>query len=338
MNPIWQWGLEAIRHIQALGPALNVPMRFFTFLGQEEFFLLLMPLLFWCLDRKNGTHVAALLILSSCINGLFKGFFMAPRPYWFDASLQKATEPSFGLPSGHAQNAVAIWGSLAYYFGKGMKRAWPWVVSILVILLISLSRLYLGVHFPTDVLGGWLLGALCLVGYIALQPRLTPWLARQSLGVQFALSALVAAMVLVLYGLGRVFFHGVPVGYEPSLFAVGMDDAAQGAFSSAGMFLGVGVGLAMERRTVRFLSDGPFWKRLVRYVVGGAVLFGLQLGLKAVFRTEVESLALALRVVRYAMLMLWAIWLWPWLFVRLGLAEREAAQLGPAAELEAQAT
>lgn len=331
MNPILQWGLQVVRHVQALGPAFKAPMLFFAFLGQEEFFLLLMPLLFWSVERKNGTHTAALLILSYYVNGLFKGFFQAPRPYWLDPQVQKAADVSFGLPSGHAEHAVTIWGSIAYFLSKSLKRAWPWIVAVVLILLISLSRLYLGVHFPTDVLAGWLIGALCLAGYLVLQPRLTPWLARQSLGIQVLLSVVAAAGALALYGLGRVLFHGSPAGYDVAYFNGGVADATESAFSSAGMFLGVGLGLALERRTVRFLSNGPFWKRLVRYVVGVAVLFGLWLGLKMAFRTEVEALALVLRVVRYTALMLWTIWLWPWLFVRFGLAEKEVAPAGVAA-------
>jgi membrane-associated phospholipid phosphatase len=64
------------------------------------------------------------------------------------------SEPSFGLPSGHAQNSVAIWGILAYSF----KKNWLWSIAVILMFLIGVSRLVLGLHFPQDTLLGWMDG------------------------------------------------------------------------------------------------------------------------------------------------------------------------------------
>jgi len=319
MDGIIQWGLEIVRQVQALGPAFETPMRLFTFLGQEEFFLVLMPLILWCLDKSVGANMGVVLILSAYFNGLFKGIFHLPRPYWLDASLGKAAESSFGVPSGHAQNTVTIWGYLAHRLHK----AWAWGMALAVIVLVSLSRLYLGVHFPFDVLGGWIIGGALLAAYIAFQPRLTAWLKMQDLKTHFALSALASALALGLYALGSILFKPGQPAYDTELFSAGLEEARNGAFTTAGMILGGGVGLALEAHYVRFKVSGPLWKRAARYVLGVLVLFGLWYGLKAVFPAEPAMVGLPLRFLRYTMMILWAVGLWPWLFTRFGLAERD---------------
>jgi membrane-associated phospholipid phosphatase len=318
MDGILQWGLQVVRQVQALGPAFKTPMQLFTFLGQEEFFLLLMPLLFWCVDRWVGANMAYLLILSSYFNGLFKTIFHLPRPYWLDKSLQLSAESTFGLPSGHAQNAVAVWGYVAFR----LRRVWGWIAALVVIALISFSRLYLGVHFPTDVLGGWIIGAALLAAYAALQPRLSQWIVAQRLGMQLALAAAVPLAALGLYGLALAIFAPGAPAYDATLFSTAIEASQQSVFTAVGMLLGGGLGLVLERRYVRFTVDGPLWKRAVRYGAGLVGILALWAGLKAIFPAEPVALGLILRTVRYTMVILWTVWIWPWIFVRLGLAAR----------------
>ena len=150
MDAILQWGISLVLALQNIG-GLEGVMQFFTFLGSEEFFLLVLPLVYWCVDAAVGARGAVVLVASVALNGLLKLVFHLPRPYWIDRRVQAmASETSYGLPSGHAQNAAALWSFLA----AQMKRQWAWAVALALIFFISLSRLYLGVHFLTDSLGG----------------------------------------------------------------------------------------------------------------------------------------------------------------------------------------
>lgn len=159
MQSILDLGIRLIVALQGLGTWPTLPMRFFSFLGTKDFFMLALPMLYWYVDSMLGIRVALILMLSTNINSAFKLAFHGPRPYWYSPKVRAlATETSFGVPSGHAQGAVVFWGLLATY----LRKWWSWLVAILFILLIGLSRLYLGVHFPHDVLLGWLIGGVIL--------------------------------------------------------------------------------------------------------------------------------------------------------------------------------
>ncbi|NJN44599.1 MAG: phosphatase PAP2 family protein [Anaerolineae bacterium] len=118
---VLDWGIQFILTLQNLGDWLVEPMNFFTFLGNEDFYLLLFPFLYWCVEASIGIRMGVYLVLSIGINELFKASFHDPRPYWYDAQVRLLTGPefSFGVPSGHAQNGVVIWSGLAAHFERG---------------------------------------------------------------------------------------------------------------------------------------------------------------------------------------------------------------------------
>ncbi len=136
------------------------PMQFFSVLGTEICYLSLLPIIYWAVNRRLGARVGALLLFSSAVNEIVKVGFALPRPYWLDASLKLSAEPSFGFPSGHAQNAWLIWPFLALYSSN--RRLWV-PLSLVLALCITVSRNYLGVHFPLDSIGGTLIGLTILV-------------------------------------------------------------------------------------------------------------------------------------------------------------------------------
>lgn len=325
----WQgWGVNLILSLQQLSPALDGVMKFLTFLGLEDFYMLIVPVLYWCLDAALGFRMLSALVLSNYANGVFKWAFHAPRPYWLDVRVRAlSVESSYGIPSGHAQNAVAVWGLIA----RVLRSAWAWVAAVVLILGISLSRVYLGVHFPHDIAGGWVIGAGVLVAYLWAEPRAVNWLRPKSLGYQigaaFALSAILLGLALGV----RAAISGVADAPAwAATAALAAPPAAGGRatdprnmeslFSAAGTVFGGGAGFVLMRRYAQFDARGMWWKRILRYGLGLAVLMGLRIGLSAVFPDEPLALALPLRYLRYTLMLLWATWLAPWVFIRLGLA------------------
>ena len=83
-------GINWIVAIQSLGSWLDAPMVFFSFLGTENFFLLALPLIYWCIDASLGIRVGFILLTSVYLNGIFKLWFAGPRPYWVSDSQRLA--------------------------------------------------------------------------------------------------------------------------------------------------------------------------------------------------------------------------------------------------------
>jgi len=294
MDAIWQWGIDLIHTVQLLhGPALDTLFEAITFMGDEEFFLFLLPFVFWCVDFALGARLAFVFLLSVYVNTGLKDIFAHPRPFELDPTVRLHDASGYGLPSGHSQSAVVVWGTIA----AGFRKTWLWVIAIALMLLIGFSRIYLGVHFPTDVLGGWTVGAIFLAAYLALQPRVAAWLERAGLAVQLALAVLVPLSLLLLY----------PAGDNTSAMAV---------------LMGMGAGVALSRRIAPFSAAGPLWQRGARFLVGVVGLLALYLGLKLVFPGQDEPLYFATRIVRYALVGLWVGLGAPWLFLKLRLASR----------------
>lgn len=311
MDEIYRIGLDVIRLVQSIGPAFDTPMQIFTMMGQSKFYFALLPLIFWCVSQEAGTSLALLLFTSSYFNGLFKGIVQEPRPYWLDASLLKGSpSESFGFPSGHAQAVATMWG----YVAIRLRSWWGWAAALFMIVMVSLSRVYLGKHFPTDVLAGALVGAVLIAVYVAFQPRWGAWFANHGLGAQLGWVILATAVAL----LGLLMIVGShQVGYDPSLYISGLGGAKENVITMSGALLGAGLGLVLERRYVRFSASGSLWQRLARAVIGMAGVWMLFFQSELFLPSEPLALFLVTNFVRYAATTFWVTFIWPWVFVRL---------------------
>jgi len=288
MEGILEWGYDITRWLQQFSPALDTLFKTLTTLGAEQAFLLLLPLIFWCVDKRQGARLGALLMLSAYFNYALKDLFDQPRP-----SLERvkvlAEETSPGLPSGHSQNSVAVYG----YLAAQLRRPRAWVVAGLVALVVGVSRIYLGVHFASDVLGGWLVGMAVLLLYLRVEPDVEYYVRPWPTSRKLTLAVAAPLALFLLY-------------------------ANESSAQLMGTLMGLLVGLMVEVRRVGFSAQGPLWQRAARFAVGGVVLVGLWLGTRAAFPA-----GLAWRFLRYALVGTWASLGAPWLFVQLDLAPRE---------------
>jgi membrane-associated phospholipid phosphatase len=310
--------------LQSLGAWLKTPMQAISFLGTVDFLLLLLPALYWCVEASLGLQVAIVLLLSTSVNDALKMVFHAPRPYWVSPDvIGYASEPTFGMPSGHAQMAVAVWGMLAASLRKG----WGWLVAILIILLIGISRLYLGLHFPHDVILGWLIGALLLWLVLRFWQPVSAWVKRLNLGGQI-LAAFLASLVLILFSL-IPFLWLKTTNWQPpqawAQFAAGAI-SLNGAMTIAGMLFGLLAGLAWFNRQGGFSAAGSVSHRLLRLALGVVGILVLRFGLDALFgliTPDAEAvLPDILRYLRYSLVGAWVSAFAPWVFLKLKLAAK----------------
>lgn len=333
MDALQQWGIGLVVLLQRLSPGLDQGMRFLSFLGREEFFLGFTAFLYWCVNPAWGLRALAALLLSDSVNGVLKWAAHEPRPYWMSPQVKALSiESSYGMPSGHAQTGAAYWGMLATL----IRRPWAWPAAAVLVLAISVSRLYLGVHFPHDVAAGWIIGALLLFLYLRIEPRLGAWLPARPLAAQVGMAFAASAVLVVIGLLVRAGLAGTmdpaawaaqaaaAVPQSPGAPAIDPRSLA-GPVATWGAVFGVGTGWALARRFARFDAGGPWPSRLIRLGLGLVFLLALRVGLGVVFPSGPDATALILRYIRYAIMGCSAIWLAPWLFLRLGLA-RPAAE------------
>lgn len=157
--------LDILMMIQSLrNDILTAIFTFFTVCTEVPVITVLSAILYWCVDKKSGQRIIFALSGSLNINGAMKNYIKMPRPIGSEGleSLRIETATGYSFPSGHTQTCTTFWTSLMILF----KKNWIYIVGIIMILGAGLSRLYLGVHWPTDVIGGWIFGIILSIVFI----------------------------------------------------------------------------------------------------------------------------------------------------------------------------
>ncbi|MCF7824552.1 MAG: phosphatase PAP2 family protein [Candidatus Marinimicrobia bacterium] len=262
-------------------------MKIFTFLGDEEFFLLFLPLAYWLWRKDIMGRAGMVLLFTFVLNALIKGVFQIPRPESI-SHLVQADDWSF--PSGHSQAAMVLWGWLAWE----LKEKRGTIVAAILIAGVGFSRIYLGVHYPSDVLGGFLLGlaTIAIYGWL-LKLRPTGWLylgpTRQS----------VIIFVLLM-----------------GLFMI-TGELSEVAIKGGGAFIGFVVGYLHEKKYLSCSFKpgmGLILSKLVTGIIGILILW---IGLKQVFVSIGYTTNMAM-FIRYTLIGAWISYGAPFLFCHLG--------------------
>jgi glycerophosphoryl diester phosphodiesterase len=253
--------------------------------------MVIIPFVYWAVDRQVGRRLAGLFLASMWLNGLLKEYLMMPRP---DPALVRhmVTEPSPGFPSGHAQGAMTLWGYLALTYRK------PRVVAaaVALIVLMAVSRIYLGVHFLGDVLGGLAIGGALVAAFV--------WLTRRPIGVRLTVRQRILLAV------------GIPLLLYP-LYQTGTSEQI------LGFLIGFFTADLLAGQVVPFRERVRTGQQVAKLAIGYAGFFGLialhvlyvPVGLPAVFG--------------YSLIAIWVVLGAPALFRGLGLdGDAPAARLG----------
>jgi membrane-associated phospholipid phosphatase len=324
MVNVWNADLALTLFVQALGAWLTLPMQAFSFLGQETFFMLVMPAIYWCLDAAVGVRVGAMLLLGGSLNGYLKVLLHSPRPFWLSAQVHAySVETSFGMPSGHSQNAAGIWGLLAAL----LRKRWAWITLLIMVFLIGFSRIYLGMHLSEDVLAGWTIGGLLVYLFLRLDKPLSAWLSKQSFNTLVGLTLASAAAIIGLHYLSVYAIAGwqLPTAWQQNaalVTGVGAESpfAASGQVTSAGVWFGFMLGIAWLQRGRGYRADGTATQKIVRYILGGAGVLVFYVGLGQLLPDGETLWPLLLRFSRYSLVGAWVSVGAPLVFIRLKLA------------------
>lgn len=273
------------------GSVMDKLMLFFTFLGEETFAILLLIAVYWCWNKRLGEYLLFSLYTAMSVNGLMKDLICRPRPFlneeFSDLRYVKVkgvlvdTEhlsSSWSFPSGHSQTAGSIYGSL-----MNGRRAWAKIAGMVVILLVMVSRVYLGVHYPTDTIVGAVLGLLC---------------------------AWVCGLLYRRFYQHRILLMGAAVLLSGVMLLV---SPSGDSIKTLAMGVGAVAGMWLEDGLVEFRSANGILGRVLRLVIGFAVIMGIRIGLKALLPDMMWCHAL-----RYGLMGLFGTFVWPWVFTKMG--------------------
>ena len=162
-----EYQLDVLMYLQSIrNELLTSIFTFFTICTEVPVITILTGILYWCINKKAGQRTLFALCGSLNINAGVKNFVKMPRPIGTSGleSLRVETATGYSFPSGHTQTATTFWTSIIYLF----KKMWIFIVGMLMILGAGISRLYLGVHWPMDVVVGWGFGILLSILLIKL--------------------------------------------------------------------------------------------------------------------------------------------------------------------------
>jgi membrane-associated phospholipid phosphatase len=284
-----------VQHFLGLGwPG---PWRMVSLLGSHGGIALAVGIAFWLGGRRAGYPLLAIVIVEAVLKIALNSVFGVSRPTAEGIVMYEQVEvPAF--PSGHIATATAIWGWLA------LRRLVSWWFAVPLIILVAISRLYLGVHFVGDVLGGILLGVLVFLLIDRFWARLRSWLERPPFSFYVGIAFL--SVVGVMVG-GLLFF------------------ADKGhLWRGGGLIAGFALGLPLEYRLLDYRpTDRPEQPTLGLLLMGTGGVAVLQF-----LDLTIGQVSHLLGFGFMALAALWAVFVAPALFVKIGWSQpRQAPSL-----------
>ena len=272
--------LEILRHIQSIAnPFFDFLFQLITICGEQIVLISIISIIYWTLDKKFGEYIAYSVLTSVLLNNSIKDIFKMKRPIGEEGirTLREQTATGYSFPSGHTQSASSFYGSMAIY----LKNRVMYIIATVMIILIGFSRLYLGVHYPKDVIVGGILGVLTSLICYKLYNRVEN-------------KMLLYVVTFAIFIPALTFAHSAD-------FIKGM-----------GTYLGFIIGIYIEKRYVNFSTEGNTGNKIIRVLLGIVILLVLQLGLKVILPSGT-----IFSFIRYALISLIGIGVYPMIFKNL---------------------
>ena len=292
------YALESIRT-----PFLDKLMGLVTNLGGEAVFIVAAIVVFWCLSKSCGYYMMTVGFAGTIINQFLKLWFRIPRPWVKDPNFTivesaRAEATGYSFPSGHTQNAFAVFGAPARFFKNTVLR----IVFIFLIALTAFSRMYVGVHTPLDV------GVSLIVGTI-LVFVIYPFFRDMDKSPKKVYIIFGIFIVLAAAFVAFVELYDFPANIDAENYASGLKNAYMILFCAIGLMLT----FFIDTKYVHFPTQAVWWAQIIKVVVGLAILLALKLVLKAPLLALFGGHSVA-HGVRYFIVILFAGIVWPMTF------------------------
>lgn len=296
--------LEGIRN-----PVLDFIFSIVTLCGEETVFMAIGLIVFWCFSKSQGYYLLCTGFVGTVVNQFLKIVCRVPRPWVKDPNftiVESAREAATGysFPSGHTQTSVGLFGGIA----RANKQTWLRITSIALCVLVPLSRMYLGVHTPADVLVSVAIAlVLIFVGYpLFMKAIKSP---KMMYAILFSLTAIMAAYLtfIMCYQFPEEVYH---VDNVHNLIS-----ARKNGFTLMGCALGFLAVYTVDLKWTRFDTKAVWWAQIIK-IAGGLILVVatkelLKLPLNAIMPAAENTWA---RLIRYFMIAIVGGVLWPMTF------------------------
>ncbi len=289
---------ESIRN-----PVLDTFFSLVTHFGEETLFIVAGLIFFWCISKKQGYFVLFVGLFGTVVNQCLKLIFRIPRPWVKDPSFTivesaRAEATGYSFPSGHTQTAVGVFGATALC----RREKWLRTVSIIICVLVPLSRMYLGVHTPLDV-GVSLCIALVMI--FVFYPVI-----RSATESPARMRTLFSLMVALTVGY-VIFVECFP--FPADIDTHNYESGVKNGYKMLGCFLGLWLTYELDTKYINFKTEAPLIAQVLKVVLG---LLPLLL-IKSVLKSPLYALcggAFFADGIRYFIITAFAGALWPLTF------------------------
>ncbi len=280
------FGIGLIEKLQSLHPLFDNVFLLITQLGEDHVFTALIALAYWCISKEAAVIIAYVLILSGYLHYFLKMALRMERPPSIYRIVGKE-DISYGFPSGHTQNVATFWS----WVWLKIRKSWIAFISIIIIFLVGLSRIYLGVHYLGDVIGGIIIGVL----FSFLLFKLSQVSIKKIKEPYLLLLRVTPIFSILLFFFSLLIFPDIARG-EPSV--------------QMGSLFGFSIGVMLEMKYINFDTNVNFKRKILRIIIG----FGLIIILMIVLPPLLPSRIVYLRFIRYAIIAFTAAFLAPFIF------------------------
>ncbi len=245
--------LEGIRT-----PVLDTFFSLVTMLGEETLFIVIGLVFFWCISKKQGYYILSVGFLGTVLNQFLKLLFRVPRPWVKDPEftiVESAREEATGysFPSGHTQISVGTFGAIARWNNK----KWIRILCIALCVLVPLSRMYLGVHTPQDVLVSVALGLVLVFGFY-------PIFKKASEKPKYMRILFLSMLVICLLYVGFVSLYQFPADIDTQNLSSGVSNG----YKMLGCVIGLLISFEIDTRHTKFETKVVFWAQILKLVLG----------------------------------------------------------------------
>lgn len=279
----------------------------FTLFGEELVILAILCILYWCYSKRLAYRICFSYFVSGLTIQALKITFRIPRPWILDSEFKPvpsaiATATGYSFPSGHTQSATALFGTFFMY----AKKTWKKIVCLIIIIGVGLSRMYLGVHTPKDVIVSFLVSGLLVV---FAQLVLTEQLLERRRGL-ISICMGLAAIIVMVYAILLMSREVIEMKY------------ASDCCKAAGAGIGFSIGWYIEAKYIQFQERTCSLRgQIIKCFIGIIGTLAIKSGLKFVIGESIPA-----DIIRYTLTVLWVTAIFP-MIIKALFSKHEPSQI-----------